>query len=131
MTDRHTAVIAYAQAAKETRFAPGRHDCALFAAGWVRACGGPDLAKGYRSQYRSLAKGQAMLEAQGFADHVALAAAHLREVPRLMAQSGDVALIEIGAETGFGLVAGEIIYCLRREGLGHVPLTAAKRVFRP
>jgi len=133
MADRHAAVIAYAQDARETAFRPGKHDCATFAAGWVRQCGGPDLMAGLRSKYRSLKKGRELAAEMGHASELDLCAAHLAEVPRLMAQSGDVAWVQDnGDNAGFGLVAGEIVYCLTpKGGLGHVPLDKAARVFRP
>lgn len=131
MADRHASVIAYAQGAREASFRPGKHDCATFAAGWVKQCGGPDLMKGLRSKYRSLKKGRELAAEMGHASELDLCAAHLAEVPRLMAQSGDVAWVDDGESTGFGLVAGEVIYCLTPRGLGHVPLDKAARVFRP
>ena len=132
MADRHSAVIAYAQDARETAFRPGKHDCATFAAGWVKRCGGPDLMKGLRSKYSSLKKGRELAAEMGYATELDVVVAHLHEVPRLMAQSGDVAWIEDGESAGFGLVAGEIVYCLTpKGGMGHVPLDRAARVFRP
>jgi hypothetical protein len=131
LADRHAAAIRYVLKFREVAFRPGRHDCALFAAGWVAECGGPDLARGFRSKYRSLESGRDRLREMGHEDEVAYAAAHLREVPRLMAQSGDVAVVERAGERGFGIVVGEVIQCLRPDGLGHVRLDEAQRVFRP
>ena len=120
-------LIAYAAEAGQRPFRPGRHDCALFAAGWVKLATGRDLARGWRSSYRSLSKGQHMLEDAGYADHVALAAAHLPEVAPAFAQIGDIAVLETQA---FGIVAGEMIYCLRPEGLGLVPRGQMRRAFQ-
>ena len=125
--DRLTLLIDYAAEAGQRPFCPGRHDCALFAAGWVKLATGRDLARGWRSTYRSLSKGQHMLEDAGYADHVALAAAHLPEVAPAFAQIGDIAVLETQA---FGIVAGEMIYCLRLEGLGLVPRGQMRRAFQ-
>jgi hypothetical protein len=125
--DRLTLLIDYAAEAGQRQFRPGRHDCALFAAGWVKLATGRDLARGWRSSYRSLSKGQHMLEDAGYADHVALAAAHLPEVAPAFAQIGDIAVLETQA---FGIVAGEMIYCLRPEGLGLVPRGQMRRAFQ-
>jgi len=125
--DRLTLLIDYAAEAGQRPFRPGRHDCALFAAGWVKLATGRDLARGWRSAYRSLSKGQHMLEEAGYADHVALAAAHLPEVAPAFAQVGDIAVLDNQA---FGIVAGEMIYCLRPEGLGLVPRGQMRRAFQ-
>ena len=124
--DRLSLLIAYAAEAGSRRFRPGRHDCALFAAGWVKLATGQDLARGWRSTYRSLKRGQRLLREAGFADHVALAAAHLPEIAPAFAQPGDLAVLE---DNAFGLNAGEMIYCLRPNGLGLVPRGQMRRAF--
>jgi hypothetical protein len=124
--DRLTLLIAYAAEADTRPFRPGCHDCALFAAGWVKIVTGHDLARGWRSTYRSLRRGQHLLQEAGFADHVALATAHLPEITPAFAQVGDIAVLETQA---FGIVAGEMIYCLRPEGLGLVPRGQMRRAF--
>lgn len=112
-------------------FRPGRHDCALFAAGAVKAMTGRDLARGYRSKYRSLARGRELLRAQGFEDPVALVAAHFEEVAPIMAREGDIAvLVDEDAALAFGVVQGAGIYVLRPAGLGLAPLSHAVRAFR-
>ncbi|AET73304.1 hypothetical protein EMVG_00018 [Emiliania huxleyi virus PS401] len=120
----------YVAAAARQPFRPGRHDCALFAAGAVKAMTGADFARGYRSTYRSLAKGRQVLQEKGFADHVALAAHHLPEIAPIMAQEGDIAVVAGDADSALGVVQGPMIYVLRPGGLGLEPLTAAVRAFR-
>lgn len=122
--DRLSLLIAYAADAGARPFCPGRHDCALFAAGWVKQVTGRDLARGWRSTYRSLRRGQHLLQEAGFADHVALATAHLPEIAPAFAQLGDLAILDDGA---FGIVAGEMIYCLKPAGLGLVPRGQMRR----
>lgn len=124
--DRLSLLIAYAAEAGARPFRPGRHDCALFAAGWVKIATGQDLARGWRSTYRSLKRGETLLQEAGFADHVALAAAHLPEIAPAFAQPGDIAVIE---DNAFGLNAGEMIYCLKPQGLGLVPRGQMRRSF--
>jgi len=125
--DRLSQLIAYAAEAGAQPFRPGSHDCALFAAGWVKLATGQDFARGWRSTYRSLKRGQQLLEEAGFADHVALAAAHLPEIAPAFAQIGDLAVLD---DHAFGIVAGEMIYCLRPNGLGLVPRSAMRRAFQ-
>ena len=124
--DRLSLLIDYAAEAGARPFRPGRHDCALFAAGWVKIATGQDLARGWRSTYRSLKRGQQMLEEAGFSDHVEFAASHLPEIPPAFAQIGDLALLD---DQAFGIVGGEMIYCLKPEGLGLIPRSAMRRAF--
>ena len=124
--DRLSLLIAYAAEAGARPFRPGRHDCALFAAGWVKLATGQDYARGWRGTYRSLKRGQQLLEEAGLTDHVALAAAHLPEIAPAFAQVGDLAVLD---DQAFGIVAGETIYCLTPQGLGLVPRSAMRRAF--
>ena len=125
--DRLSMLIAYAAEAGSRPFRPGRHDCALFAAGWVKLATGEDLARGWRSTYRSLRRGQQLMQDAGFADHVDFAAAHLPEIAPAFAQVGDLAVLE---DQAFGIVAGEMIYCLKPQGLGLVSRNAMRRAFQ-
>lgn len=106
------------------RFRYGRADCALFAARWVEARTGRDLTLGIR--YDSLRSGIAQLRASGFDDPVAVAAAHLPAVPVLRAAPGD--LVEI--EGALGIVMGERVAVLTRDGVGTRLITDARRAFR-
>lgn len=124
--DRLSLLIAYAAEAGARPFRPGRHDCALFAAGWVKLSTGQDYARGWRSTYRSLKRGQQLLEEAGFADHVGFAAAHLPEIAPAFAQIGDLAVLD---DRALGIVAGEMIYCLKPQGLGLVPRGQMRRAF--
>lgn len=124
--DRLSLLVAYAAEAGRRPFRPGRHDCALFAAGWVKIATGQDHARGWRSTYRSLKRGQQMLEEAGFSDHVEFAASHLPEIAPAFAQIGDLAVLD---DDAFGINAGEMIYCLKPEGLGLVPRNAMHRAF--
>jgi len=126
LMDPLSLLIAYAAEAGARPFRPGRHDCALFAAGWVKQVTGQDLARGWRSTYRSLKRGQRLLRDAGFADHVALAAAHLPEIQPAFAQVGDLAVLD---DHAFGINAGEMIYCLKPQGLGLVPRGQMRRAF--
>ena len=110
-------------------FSFGQLDCALFAAGAVKAMTGKDLAWGFRS-YRTLKGGLKKLKAAGYDDHIALAADKLPEIPPSFAQVGDVAVVETDEGPALGVVQGETIYVMRLDGLGLVPLTTATRAFR-
>ena len=120
-------LIAYLDQVKATRFRPGNHDCAIFAAKWVEIVTGKDLTQGLIGKYRSIEEGKAALREMGFSDHIDLAAQHFDKMHPAFAQIGDVAVIENRA---FGIVAGERVFVLRPDGLGHLPLSAAEKVFR-
>ncbi len=111
------------------RFRPGTFDCALFAAGAVKAMTGEDLAAKYGS-YRTLEEGRAMLKSLGFASHVDLAAEILPEIHPMRAAPGDVAVIDDGGNLSLGIVQGPYVYALTLDGVGITPLTDAKRAFR-
>lgn len=130
LPDWRPRLVAYLEDAARRPFRPGRHDCALFAAGAVAAQTGADPARGWRSRYRSLRRGRAALREAGFEDLAALAAHHLPEIPPIMAREGDIALLREAGELAFGVVQGPMIYVLRPDGLGLVPLTQAERAFR-
>lgn len=120
----------YLSAVARKKFKPGSHDCALFVAGAVEAMTGTDFAKGHRG-YRTLKQGRAKLKKKGYSDHVAYAADQLPEIPVLMAQVGDIAVVDDGAgEDVLGVVQGSGVYALGLEGLAVVSLVSAKRAFK-
>ena len=106
--------------------APGRWDCAIWAAGAVEAMTGEDHLRGFRG-YRSIAEGKRRLQARGFADHVAYVAAHMPEVPPAFAQPGDVAVL---AGQSLGIVQGAQVYVFGVNGFGTLPVTVIERAFR-
>ena len=132
LPDWRARLADYLETVARAPFRPGRHDCALFVAGGIRAMTGHDPAAAFRGRYRTLAEGHALLEAEGL-DLVALAESLLPEVPPIMAWPGDVAILrdQAGAPA-FGLVQGALIYVLHpgEAGLGLAPLTQAERAFR-
>lgn len=118
----------YLAACARRPYQPGQHDCALFAAGALAAMGGPDLAAPYRGRYRTLSGGRRVLRADGFADHVALAAAHLplRAGP---ARPGDLVVVPTDDGPALGVVQGALVYAVTPAGLGLVPLPEGATVF--
>lgn len=128
-----TRLTAYLARWRDRPFQPGVSDCAIFAAGWVRASGGPDLSEGWAGTYGDLAEGLDLLAEAGFGGVDDLAAAHLTEIPSwTRAQIGDVAFVREGNHLCAGIVGGAEIHVLRIDGgLDVVPLERAVRVFRP
>lgn len=129
LPDWRGRLAAYLDETARTAFRPGKHDCALFAAGAVHAMTGTDHAKGWRG-YRTLAEGRKRLAEKGYADHIALIADTLEEIPPSLAAAGDLAIVEGDDDAALGVVLGEMISVLRPDGRGLVPLTDAKRAFR-
>jgi hypothetical protein len=124
-------LIAYLETALRKPFKPGTHDCALFAAGAVNAMTGTDLAADWRGRYRTLKGGLKRLQKAGFADHIALAASVLDDIPTSFAGPGDLAVINTPDGRALGVVQGEGIYLLTTDNrMGLRPMAEAIRAFR-
>jgi hypothetical protein len=124
-------LITYLGEAARKPFQPGKHDCALFAAGAVKAMTGKDFARGYRGRYRTLKGGLKTLQKAGFADHIALAASLLEDIPVSFAGPGDLAVIATPDGPALGVVQGEGIYLLTMDDrMGLRPMAEAIRAFR-
>lgn len=125
---------AFVVAAARRPFEPGAHDCALFAAGgiMVQAEDGTDFAAEFRGRYTSLEEGLNLLKAAGYADHVALAADRLFEIPPAMARIGDIAAVDFGdAGTALAIVGGQHLVGPMPDGRGSVSRLMAARAFTP
>jgi len=129
--DWRARLSAYINDAMRKPFRPGKHDCALFAAGAIEAMTGVDFARGFRG-YRTLAEGQRRLSAKGFDSIVDLAADRLTSIPVAMARAGDVAIVAgEGGQPALGVVQGGGIHVLHvNGGLGLVDLLQAKAVLK-
>jgi hypothetical protein len=110
---------------------PGEHDCCLFGAGAIEAQTGIDLAAPFRGRYTTFAGGRRILRKAGYADHVALIAAHLPEAHPSQAQVGDIVIVPGEGGPAVGVVQGAAAYVLTASGrLGLVPLLPVQRLFR-
>lgn len=121
-------LVAYLDTAGRRPFAEGQHDCALFAAGAVQAMTGIDYAADYRGRYSTTRGGLRVLRRDGFADHVALAAAHFPETGTPV--PGDLAAVPSEEGPALGVVQGEHVYLLAPGGMSLAPIAAASRFFR-
>lgn len=134
LPDWQQRLTEYLAASARQAFAPGRFDCALFAAGAVEAQTGVDLAARWRGAYGDLAEGLALLAREGVEDHLALVSGHLPEVPVAEARPGDIAALRIGGanlET-LAVVQGALAYVPIEGGAGFVllPMGLATRAWR-
>lgn len=128
--DWQIRLMQYLSEAARRPFAYGQHDCALFAADCVAAMTGLDIADDFRGRYRSATGGRRALRLAGYADHVALAAAHFAEIPVAMVVPGDIAVLPTDEGPALGIVQGEAVYVVARDGLAAWPLLTASRAFR-
>lgn len=128
--DWRSRLRAYVEVNARRPYRPGTMDCAMFMASGVEAMTGVDPAAEWRGKYRSLKRAREMLAEAGVADMVDIVAQQFEEVPPIFARAGDVAVVDGNGGDAFGLVQGALIYVLRPDGLGLVPLTDAKRAFR-
>lgn len=110
-------------------FKIGKHDCALFVAGAVKAMTGEDHMRGLRG-YRTQAEGLRMIQAKGFIDHVDYVASLFDEVSPPFAQVGDIAVVDGITGDALGIVQGSNVYTIGAAGLGVVPMTHIRRAFR-
>lgn len=83
---------------------------------------GIDLAKGYRA-FKIEANALRKLRAAGYDDHVAFAEAHF---PIGDAEPGNIAVVD----TALGIVQGRMIYVMGPDGLGFLPISAARKFLK-
>lgn len=130
--DWHRRLDEFVGSAAGYRFWPGKHDCGLFAATavMVQSKHGIDFAAEFRGRYTTIEEGLSLLQAAGYADHVALAADKLNEVAPAMARLGDIAVVDSGA-AGLSLVivGGQHLVGPMPGMRGSVPRLLAIRAF--
>ena len=125
LPDWHPRLSAYLAGLTPAEFRYGSQDCALFAAGAVRAMTGHDPAASFRGTYDDLKGGLKRLKAAGFASHIDVVERHFLRIAPAFAQVGDLCLIDTPDGQALGIVAGETLACLSPTGLGHLPREAA------
>ena len=106
-------------------------DCGLFIADCVKAMTDVDLAASYRGRYDTIEEGIALLQADGYGDLCAFAAAHLPELPHVSrARMGDVmAFVSERSGWGLGIVNGERVSVVTGRGVGTLDRAQATRAF--
>lgn len=124
--------IALSRAVKERMnkpFAWGTHDCCLFAAACVHAVTGKDPALDVRGTYHTAQDAAMILRDLGGLLHVA-ESRFGEEVPALMAQAGDVALVRFEGRDTLAICMGGHLLAPGAERLEYIPLSEALRVWR-
>lgn len=129
LPDWRPRLTAYLAETSHLGFRYGSNDCALFAAGAVRAMTGHDPAAAWRGTYTTLEGGFKRLRKAGFRDHFALVEELFAEGEPAFAQVGDIARVDGPEGPALGIFTGETIACLTPRGLGHLPREAALRAW--
>lgn len=129
--DWRARLAAHLAAHARVAYRPGVHDCVLFAGGARLAVRGEDLIGPYVGRYATIEEGFALAVEAGFEDPFQAIVQGLEEVPAAFGQVGDLALLD-GADglPAMGVIQGEMNAVLTPRGLGFVPLTEARRVWR-
>lgn len=125
--DYRARLYAYVDSVRNTPFAYGTHDCALFTAGAVQAMTGEDPAAPFRGRYRTAIGGLRKMRAAGFEDQVDFVARTFDEVSPATIQMGDICLTSEGA---LGVCVGDRVAVAGEHGLRFVPLAHIQRGFR-
>jgi hypothetical protein len=119
-------LVGFLRAHHARPFEPGKWDCAIWAANAVKTMTGEDLMRGFGG-YQSVREGKKRLQAAGYNDHVAYAAAWFPEILPSFAQAGDLAVI---GKDSLGIVQGHMVYCFGLNGFGVLPFDQIARAFR-
>ena len=122
-------------ARRDRAFQWGVHDCCLFACDVIRDAGGVDYAAPFRGHYRTAAGAARALRrfAGGGLETVAEKITQdngLEEVPPLMAQRGDLILVDETAGPALGVCLGETFVAAGPAGAVTFPLKRARRAWR-
>ncbi len=134
--DWPSRLLEVVRARRETPFAWGRHDCALFACDAGAAVCGIDFASGLRGRYRSQRGAMRALRrfAGGGLEQAAekIASEHgCPEVPPRMARRGDIVLMDSDQGPVLGVCVGRAVAKAGAvRGLEYVPLALARRAWR-
>ena len=131
LPDWQARLHCWLKATRQRPIEPGQHDCCLFGAGAIQAQTGTDLAAPWRGRYTSFAGGRRLLRRAGYADHLALIAAHLPEAHVSRALDGDIAVVPGEDGPAVGVVQGCVVYVLALSGgIGLVPMAPVQRLFK-
>jgi len=107
----------------------GQSDCWMLAVDAYQAVTGEKLAPKLRG-YKTEAGGYKLFAKHGFKTVGAALAAHLPAVPTLMAQRGDLGVIERRGIESCGVVTTIGVAVKTEAGLTYLPVTELKRAFK-
>lgn len=114
----------------QTPGAWGAADCLLTAMDAVEAITGVDPAAEIRKRYKTSAGAARLLRKNGFVDLDQALASRFPEVGRLLAQRGDLAIVERDGVLAVGFVCSHGVAVKVETGLVFVPQTDIKSAFK-
>jgi hypothetical protein len=124
---------AYLSEVAQREFEWGRHDCVLFASGWLERLGYEEVLAGLPAWVSALSAARAMRGAGRF-DETVSERMKLLGCPQILtayAQRGDMALVKEGrGRHALGIVDGNKVACPAQLGLVMLPLNSALAVWR-
>lgn len=126
--DGHERLHAFIRDRMRTPFEWGVQDCCLFAADAHLARIGVDVATDVRGTYSDALGAHRTLERIGGLDGAA--ARFGTRCPPLCASFGDVGIVNDGERDALGVCVGEFWLVTTKDGLGALPLTAAKAAWK-
>jgi hypothetical protein len=119
-------LAAFIEARRATPFAWGQQDCCLFAADALLAMGTEDLAAPWRGTYRSARGAKRALQAAGGMEQLVSDALQSQPRAALLAQRGDVVLMDMPAGPTLGVCLGAHVAAPGADGLVFEPLASAR-----
>lgn len=129
MIDLPERLQAFIDSRRDTPFAWGSHDCALFAADWVESVTGKDPAKGIRGRYQTAIGAGRVIKREGGLEAIAGSRLGERVEPKL-AQRGDVVLLAGSHGPTLGVCLGVDAAAPGEDGLMLVPMGQALAAWR-
>lgn len=120
----------FTKGAERRLFRYGEWDCAMLSADCVRVLTGEDLAAEFRDQYDSAESAAYAIAKSGHGNLRDMVSAKLPEIEPLMAQRGDVVMIEQDGTDALGICVGIEIIAAGPDGLTRLPITAALAAWR-
>ena len=118
-TDKAALLARFIEERRRIPFAWGSNDCCLFAADWVLAATGRDLAAEYRGQYATALGALRFVESAGGVEGLVQRAGG-RRVDAKLARRGDVIARDVGNGTGLGVCIGSVAAFVAEDGLRFV-----------
>lgn len=103
-------------------FAWGVNDCCLFAADWVLAATGRDIAADYRGRYTTALPAMRFVELGGGVEAM-IERAGGQVVHPAMARRGDVIARDVGNGIGLGVCVGSLAAFVGKDGVLFLDLT--------
>lgn len=121
-SDKAALLTRFIEERRRMPFAWGSNDCCLFAADWVLASTGRDLAFEYRGQYATALGALRFVQSAGGVEGL-VARAGGRRIDQKLARRGDIIARDVGDGIGLGVCIGALAAFVAKGGLGFLDFT--------